>query len=146
MCQQHPYMHPQPPWSMEDEDEVVDKNELEAGDRAVTEQEDAAVEYLHHHHQLGESYHPRQQEQHQQQATNQTKSSGTTTGTIVTVVDGTSPTGTPATRAHPIIKKIGHQVGCTRDLYDAYVAAGHKPSKVGKHKTSLPTNPQANQA
>ena len=46
----------------------------------------------------------------------------------------------------PNYQKTGHQVGCTRDQYDAYLAAGHKPSKVGKHKTSLPTNPQANQA
>ena len=71
MCQQHPDIHPQPLWSMEDEDEVVDEGELAAGDRVATEQEDAAAEYLHHHHQLGESSHPRQQEQHQ--PTNQTK-------------------------------------------------------------------------
>jgi len=91
---------------MEDEDEAVDEGEPAAGEEVATEQEGAAAEYPHHHHQLGEPYHPRQKEQLQrEQATNQTKSSGTTIGIIVTVVDGTSPTGTPATRAHPIIKR-----------------------------------------
>ena len=31
-------------------------------------------------------------------------------------------------------------------MVDGYLAAGHCPSKVARHKDQLPTNPQANQA
>ena len=43
-------------------------------------------------------------------------------------------------------RKNGHQEGCTRVNFDAYLAAGHRPSKAAKQKTTLPTNPQAHQA
>ena len=43
-------------------------------------------------------------------------------------------------------RKSGHQVGCTREMVDGYLAAGHRPSKVARHKDQLPANPQANQA
>ena len=45
-------------------------------------------------------------------------------------VDHESP-GCQYQRAH-------HQVGCTRANVDAYEAAGHRPSRAGKHKTILP--------
>ncbi len=35
-------------------------------------------------------------------------------------------------------RKKGHQEGCTRELYGAYETAGHRPSKVPKHKDQLP--------
>ena len=42
-------------------------------------------------------------------------------------------------------RKPGHQAGCTRALYQAYLDAGHNPSRVGQHKTVFPTNPTAAQ-
>lgn len=39
----------------------------------------------------------------------------------------------------PVVwRKPGHQEGCTRDNIQQYVAAGHAPSMVGKHKTQFP--------
>jgi hypothetical protein len=46
--------------------------------------------------------------------------------------DHTSATCPPAWR------KAGHQEGCTRDNVQQYVAAGHAPSMVGKHKITFP--------
>lgn len=49
------------------------------------------------------------------------------------VEDGhTSQTCPPAWRKH------GHQVGCTRDNVQQYLAAGHTPRMSGQHKTQLP--------
>jgi hypothetical protein len=39
-----------------------------------------------------------------------------------------------------------HQVGCTRENAQAYMTAGHRVSKKGMHKTTLPVNPGPNQA
>ena len=35
-------------------------------------------------------------------------------------------------------RKIGHQVGCTRDNVQQYITAGHKPRLSGQHKSQLP--------
>ena len=43
-------------------------------------------------------------------------------------------------------KCYGHQDGCDRQNAQAYIAAGHRVSKRGMHKTQLPTNPQPQQA
>ena len=39
-----------------------------------------------------------------------------------------------------------HQDGVTRENVQAYMNAGHRVSKKGMHKTTLPSNPRPNQA
>ena len=38
----------------------------------------------------------------------------------------------------PAWRKVGHQVGCTRDNVQQYLTAGHTPRMSGQHKTQLP--------
>ena len=110
---------------------------------------DAEDEEVYHHQRL--EYHPQRLVafHHQRQAVvvrrRQTLTSGSTIGTTVTLAGKTWRGGITAKHAPKTIVK-GHQEGCTKKLCEAYLAAGHRPSKSRQHKTVLPTNPQENQA